>query len=116
MNRFLTIAVILSAAFLATAANAGSLKCSDRIAGEGQIARVEGSDDVKRYGRNVPQKLAETRAIADWQNQIRDYCPGYSAFWWRANGAHIDCDSGAGHTYCTASGKPARKYLSMFFD
>lgn len=115
MARRLSAALILSAAFFAMPAAAEPVRCTELISGEGRMTHVDGSDDFKRYGGHVPAKLAEQRAIADWQEQVRAYCPDYSPRWWRALRAHVACDAGAGHAWCTATAVPARKYLSMFF-
>jgi hypothetical protein len=109
-------AAALAAALLvpATAAKAANSACGVALSAEGKSTRVEGSDDYNHYNGHVPADLARLRAISAWQGRVADSCPGYSAVWRRAFNARVDCDSGMGHDYCTATATPRRKLFSWF--
>jgi hypothetical protein len=109
-------AAALAAAFLvpAATAKAANSACGVALSAEGKSTRVEGSDDYKHYNGHIPADLAQLRAISAWQGRVADTCPGYSAVWRRAFNARVDCDSGMGHDYCTATATPRRKLFSWF--
>lgn len=88
------------------------VNCESNIVAVGVSSHVEGGLDFERYEGQVPPGLARARAIENWSLQIANACPAYSARWWRARAARVDCEGTLGHENCTATARPARKLLS----
>ncbi len=55
------------------------------------------------------EKLARSRAIARWRQEVATRCPQASTLWWRAHGKKIACEGYAGGIECEVSALPARK-------
>lgn len=111
----LTAAGVLSASAVAFAQDKKSVstvRCEETVTAVGVSSHTEGGRDFERYKGQVPPGLARARAIDNWTLQISNACPAYSARWWRARAARVDCEGTAGHEYCTATAQPARKLLS----
>jgi hypothetical protein len=114
MFRYLAVATLIFAlSAQSSASNASNGACSAAISADGVSAHVEGSADFERYHGHVPEGLAKSRAIAAWQQKVASDCAGFSAKWWRAKAASVECDAGMGHDYCTATAVPARKLLGF---
>ena len=101
----------LALSLIASAAEARSLDCSSAISATGRSTHVEGSDDYTTYHGHLPPHLAESRAIASWRNKVMGHCQASSTKWWRATAKNIDCEGAAGHTYCTVTATPAKKWF-----
>lgn len=93
-----------------------ALLCNSTITAVGVSSYTEGGRDFERYKGQVPPGLARARAIENWSLQISNGCPAYSARWWRARAARVDCEGTTGHEYCTATAQPARKLLSYLLS
>ena len=104
-----TIAAALMAASAGALAADYDVNCGTIIEGTGVSSRVEGSDDWNHYRGKIPPGLAKRRAIVTWEQVVAQSCRGYSAKWWRSKAKNIECDSGAGHEYCSATAVPGRK-------
>lgn len=89
-----------------------TLRCDTAVSAVGVSSHVEGGRDFERYKGQVPPGIARLRAIENWTLQVSNACPAYSARWWRARAARVDCEGTPGHEYCTATAQPARKLLS----
>jgi hypothetical protein len=89
--------------------------CEGALNATGVSSASEGGRDFERYKGQVPPGLARKRAIENWQLRIENACPRYSAKWWRARAARIDCEAASGREYCTATAQPSRKLLSFLF-
>jgi hypothetical protein len=87
--------------------------CAKVITGTGRTCHVEGCADFAKYRVKVPPKLAEQRAIANWQANVVKKCPQASTRWYRARGKSVDCDGSTGHFNCTVSAKPGRRYFGL---
>ncbi|MEQ1714983.1 MAG: hypothetical protein ABL907_03190 [Hyphomicrobium sp.] len=102
----------------APAAFAGDLNtgCEAPLNATGVSSAREGGRDFERFKGQVPPGLARKRAIENWQLRIENACPRYSAKWWRARAARIECEGASGREYCTATAQPARKLLSFLLS
>lgn len=108
----LAAAGVLSASVDALAEDRLAVNCERAVSAVGISSHVEGGRDFERYKGQVPPGLARQRAIENWQLHISNACPAYSARWWRARAARVDCEGATGKEYCTATAQPARKLLS----
>jgi hypothetical protein len=106
------IAFVVACLWGADTASAGAV-CSKTFAGSGRSSHAEGSDDVKKYGSNVPADLARSRAIADWQANVTKGCPRASTKWSRARGKSVSCEGTPGHTDCSVSAVPGRRLFGL---
>lgn len=114
------IACALMAAALPAVAVAGDAmrapaSCASSLSAMGVSSHTEGGRDFERYKGQVPPGLARRRAIENWQLHVTNACPQFSARWWRARAARIDCENAAGREYCTATAQPARKLMSFLW-
>lgn len=100
----IVIASVSSAAVPAPAVAGPS--CRTIITGTGRSSNVDGSADFAKYHGKVPARLAERRAIANWQFEVKHHCAGASSWWWRARQKSVDCEGSAGHVDCTARAIP----------
>lgn len=93
-----------------------AVSCESIVSAVGVSSHTEGGRDFERYKGQVPPGLARARAIENWTLQVSNACPAYSARWWRARAARVDCEGTMGHEYCTATAQPARKLLSYLLS
>ena len=104
-----TFAAGLMAASAGAWAEDYDVNCGTVIAGTGVSSRVEGSADWTHYHGKIPPGLAKRRAIVKWESIVASSCKGYSAKWWRSKSKNVECDSGAGQDYCSATAIPGKK-------
>ena len=98
---------------LATPARAAPvLNCSQQVVGKGHSHIAETREDAgKPRGGVSADQLARKRAIADWSQRVKKFCPHHSPLYVRAHDKKIECDAGAGNRDCQVSARPARKLL-----
>ena len=98
----------LTLASLALANPAAADGCRRATTGSGRAANPANYDPPKHYNM---EKLAKSRAIANWQEKVRAACSGASTAWLRARDKKIECDGYAGGLGCEATATPARKFF-----
>lgn len=91
---------------LALAGPAAAEGCRVATTGVGRAANPLNYDPPKHYNM---EKLAKSRAIANWQSAVKAACPEASTLWFRALGKKISCDGYAGGTGCEATATPAKR-------
>ena len=101
----LTVLALVSLAFASPAAAEG---CRRATTGVGRAGNPLNYDPPKHYNA---EKLARSRAIANWQVSVRAACPQASTLWLRASDKKISCEGYAGGTGCEATATPAKRFF-----
>jgi hypothetical protein len=103
-NALALAALALLSLGMATTAEADG--CRKSTTAVGRAANPANYDPPKHYNM---EKLAKTRAIANWQAAVRTNCPEASTLWLRASDKKISCEGYAGGLGCEATATPAKR-------